>query len=100
MFDPSSRYHMIEDAKLVAAGPDGEAREIPYRRRRFIPQPEDAATLARHDVVQGDRLDTITARYLGDPTHFWRICDANLVFSPLELTDEPGASITIPLPTH
>ena len=25
----------------------------------------------------GDRLDQIAARFLGDATQFWRVCDAN-----------------------
>ena len=33
-------------------------------------------------VVQGDRLDTITTRTLGDPLQFWRICDANDTYEP------------------
>ncbi|RPI88962.1 MAG: LysM domain-containing protein, partial [Planctomycetaceae bacterium] len=51
-----------------------------------------------HLVTEGDRLDNITARYLGDPTQFWRVCDANLVLLPDELSDEPGESIRIALP--
>lgn len=97
MFDPASRYFTIEEAKLVITDPDGSTREIAYKRRRFIPQPEDAMSLAEHSVVQGERLDNITAHYLGDPLQFWRIADANLESSPLELTDEPGETITIPL---
>jgi hypothetical protein len=49
-------------------------------------------------VVQSDRLDNVAARYLGDPTQFWRICDTNYVFSPSELTDTVGRVITIALP--
>ena len=41
--------------------------------------------LAEHVVVRGDRLDLIAAAYLGDPTQFWRICDANPVIHPEEL---------------
>jgi hypothetical protein len=48
-------------------------------------------------VAQGDRLDTITARYLGDPTQFWRICDANDTLRPDEL-EEPGRTVRIALP--
>jgi len=49
-------------------------------------------------VTQGERLDTITARYLGDPTQFWRVCDANDVLQPTELTEEVGNVIKIALP--
>jgi hypothetical protein len=67
-------------------------------RRRFIPSPNGATTLVEHTVTQGERLDNITARYLGDPTQFWRVCDANNVLQPNELTDKPGTRIKIALP--
>lgn len=100
MFDPTSRYFTIEEATLVITNPDGSTREIAYKRRRFIPQPGDAMTLSEHIVVQGDRLDNVTAHYFGDPLQFWHIADANLESSPLKLTDEPGETITIPLQTY
>lgn len=99
MFDSTSRYFSIDQAKLVVKNPDGTTREIAYVRRRFVPAPEASAVLAEHTVTQGERLDNITANYLGDPTQFWRIADANLEASPLDLTDEPGETIIIPLPT-
>jgi hypothetical protein len=36
----------------------------------------------------------VTARYLGDPTQFWRLCDANGVLHPVEL-EQTGRMITI-----
>jgi hypothetical protein len=48
-------------------------------------------------VAQGDRLDNVTARYLGDPAQFWRVCDANNVLRPDEL-EETGRAIAIALP--
>ena len=39
--------------------------------------------------MPGDRLDLITARTLGDPEQFWRICDANDALDPDDLA-EPG----------
>ena len=51
-----------------------------------------------HAYAAGERLDTITARYFGDPTRFWQICDANEVLRPTELTDEIGHRIVVPLP--
>ena len=55
-------------------------------------------TLVEHMVTRGDRLDLITARYIGDPTQFWRVCDANDVLRPDELTQEVGFRIRIALP--
>ena len=71
-----------------ADGADARSR---YMRRRFIP-PADGRDRRSSSTrsPQGERLDHITARYLGDPTQFWRICDANDALRPAELTDEPG----------
>jgi hypothetical protein len=55
-------------------------------------------TLAEHTVTQGDRLDNLAARYVGDPEQFWRICDANDVLRPEDLTEEAGRAIRIGLP--
>jgi hypothetical protein len=75
--------------------PDGST--IVFVRRRFIPPPERFALLQEHTVVEGERLDNITARYIGDPEQFWRICDANAVIAPEEL-EAVGRTIRITLP--
>ena len=49
-------------------------------------------------VVEGDRLDTIAARTLGDPEQYWRICDANIASNPPTLTAEPGRVLRVPVP--
>jgi hypothetical protein len=48
-----------------------------------------------HRVVAGDRLDTLAARYLGDPDAGWRIVDANPTAS-VEGLLEPGRILAIP----
>jgi hypothetical protein len=93
LFPANSRYHGLEMATIER--PDGTT--IVYVRRRFIPQPDQYALLQEHTVVQGERLDTITARYLGDPEQFWRICDANAALTPEEL-EEIGRVLRITLP--
>jgi hypothetical protein len=98
MFDPTSRYSNIEVATLPATDVDGLPREIRYVKRRFIPPREGTTTLVEHTVTQNERLDNITARYLGDPTQFWRVCDANNVLEPNALTDSVGNIIEIALP--
>jgi hypothetical protein len=94
LFPANSRYQNIETAKLVR--PDGT--EIVYLKRRFVPPPERFTLLQEHVVVEGDRLDNITARYLGDPEQFWRVCDANRAMRPDELTEEIGRRLRITLP--
>lgn len=81
LFAPNSRYVGIPTATLVAA--DGTA--IAYVQRRFLPQPGQLAQLQQYSVVQGDRLDVLAAKFLGDPTLFWRICDANGAMRPEDL---------------
>lgn len=94
LFPPTSRYHGIETATLETS----DGRTVIYLKRRFVPPPDRFALLQEHVVVQGDRLDNITARYLGDPEQFWRICDANGAMRPDELTDEIGRRLRITLP--
>lgn len=93
-FPPTSRYHGIPTSKLTL--PDG--REVLYLRRRFVPPPERFAELQIHRIKQGDRLDNLTAQYLGDPELFWQLCDANGVMRPTELTKPVGKRVRITLP--
>ena len=97
MFDPTSRYFTIATATISVPDPDDGTRETRYVKRRMIPASEGMTTLVEYTVTQGDRLDLITARYLGDPTQFWRICDANNVLEPEEL-GETGRVVKIALP--
>ena len=94
LFPPTSRYYNAETATLVTR----DGRTVIYLRRRFVPPPERFSLLQEHVVVQGDRLDNITARYLGDPEQFWRVCDANRAMRPDELTEEIGWRLRITLP--
>ena len=94
MFKHTSRYYPIETAEYTT--PDG--RIIAYKRRRLLPHGEDLPLLVEVTVMQGDRLDLIAARTLGDPEVFWRICDANNSMDPLDLTAIPGRIIRVPLP--
>ncbi len=93
-FPPNSRYAPVSTAQLAA--PDG--RIITYLERRFLPPPGSFALLQTYVVVQGDRLDTVTARFLSDPTLFWRLCDANRAMRPGELTATIGRRLRITLP--
>jgi hypothetical protein len=92
---PGSRYHGVPVATLES--PDGTTRL--YLRRRFIAPAASFALLSEHMVGEGDRVDRLAARYLGDSTQYWRICDANGVQRPDELTAAPGRRIRITLPS-
>ncbi len=98
MFDPSSRYYNLQTDTLTVSNSGIQPREIRYVRRRFIPRSENATSLLEHTVTEGDRLDNITARYLGDPIQFWRICDANNVLKPEQL-EKIGRILKISLST-
>lgn len=98
MLDPNSRYATLEMATLQRLDADGRPRLIAYKRRRLISPVGSAPTVVVHAFAAGERLDLITARYFGDPTRFWQICDANEVLRPTELTDEIGHRIVVPLP--
>jgi hypothetical protein len=95
MFDPSSRYAGVEPATITTTDEGGRPRVVVYARRRFIPDPSGEVVLAEHVVVEGDRLDWITAIYLGDPLQFWRVADANGAMRPEDLTAEPGQTVRI-----
>ncbi len=94
LFPSTSRYSGIDTATLET--PD--YRTIIYLKRRFVPPPENFILLQEHVVTQGERLDNITASYLGDPEQFWRICDANGAMRPDELTETIGKRLRITLP--
>jgi hypothetical protein len=93
-FAPDSRYHGLDTAQWTR--PDGE--QVTYVRRRFVPPPENFAALQEHRVAEGDRLDNLAARYLGDPLQYWRICDGNGAIRPRELTETIGRRLRITLP--
>lgn len=99
MFEATSRYAPVETATLTRVDADGRPRAIAYKRRRFVPSARGMTTLVEHRYADGERLDTIAARYFGDPTQFWQICDASEVLRPSELTDEVGRTITIAMPS-
>ncbi len=94
MFAPTSRYFGIATAQFTAA----DGRQVVYLRRRFLPPSGTGTAMAEHIATQGERLDNITSRYLGDPEQFWRLCDANDAMRPDELTARIGRRLRIPLP--
>ena len=94
MFETNSRYYSIETAEHTT----DDGRSVTYIRRRFLPRGEDMQLLVEVTVAEGDRLDIITARTIGDPEQFWRICDANNAMNPADLTSESGEVLRVPIP--
>ncbi len=91
--NPTSRYYGA--AVNTITRPDGE--KVAYLQRRISPQPDVYTNLMNYTVVEGDRLDNLAAKFLGDPLLFWMICDANGAVDPDELTAQVGRQIKIPL---
>jgi len=97
MFEPTSRYYNVPTTTLTVTRADGTTVEVRYVRRRVIPSFEGDPIIVEHIVTEQERLDHITARYLDDPTQFWRVCDANVVLRPHEL-ERVGRVIRITMP--
>lgn len=95
-FPTDSRYY--GSAVLQYTAPNGQV--IPYLARRIVPQPgaPNYATINTYIVHQGDRLDLIAAKYLGDPLMYWLICDANGAVNPDDLVSTPGSALSITTP--
>lgn len=93
LFPPNSRYAGVQTATLAA--PDGA--EVVYLLRRLVPQPSAYAAAGTYPVAEGDRLDNVAFKLLGDPELFWRLCDANRAVRPDEL-QQVGRALAVPLP--
>lgn len=89
----TSRYRGVEQAELV----DAEGRRTPYLRRRFPGDAPAPGLLGAYQVDEGERLDQLAARFLGDPELFWVICDVNGALCPDELTAHAYRRLLIPL---
>jgi len=71
MFASNSRYLKLTTYTVTL--PDGRV----VTATRLWQSPVSLALVGYHTRAQGDRLDLLAARYLQDPTLFWKLCDAN-----------------------
>lgn len=94
MFEFTSRYANLETIRRQAS----DGRTIAYKRRRFLPPGKEMPLLVEITVEEGQRLDQITHRTLGDPEQYWRLCDANDAMHPADLVARPGQKIRLPIP--
>jgi hypothetical protein len=94
LFSSTSRYYGLGTATVASGG----GKTIVYILRRFVPPPESFQLMQEHTIVQGDRLDNLAGEYLGDPTLFWRLADANRAMRPQELTETVGRVLQITFP--
>jgi hypothetical protein len=94
MFDFTSRYYSLETVTYT----DVAGRAHSYKKRRFLPRTDTMTFIAEVTIAEGDRLDLITARTLGDPLQFWRVADANNILNPFTVPAEIGRRLKIPMP--
>jgi hypothetical protein len=88
MFASNSRY--AKCTTYTVNLPDGRI----VTATRLWQSPVALALAGYHTRAQGDRLDLLAARYLQDPTLFWKLCDAN--GSPVAAALEARPLIGIP----
>ena len=93
-FPENSRYHGIGVATYQPPG--GEP--VVHLKRRFVPDAGGYVVIREHTVSEGDRVDNLAAQHLGDPQLYWRLCDANTVMHPEQLTERVGDRVAITLP--
>jgi hypothetical protein len=88
MFEPKSRYAELESYEVK----DRRGRSI-----KIVQTPPESVQkmLGVHLLRQGQRLDHLAAKYLGDPVGFWRLCEVNNVMLPEALTE--AKEIVIPV---
>ena len=90
---PNSRYYGTPIEYYTRS----DGTQVAYLQRRIIPQPAIYTSLQNYVIVDGDRLDNLSAKYLASPFLYWTICDANGASDPDELTAQVGSTIQIPL---
>ncbi len=94
MFDKHSRYAKLETSSLLTA----KGETITFVKRRFLPPAAGHRLLVEVAVSEGDRLDLIASKTIGNAEQYWRICDANDAMDPFELLEQPGRVLSVPLP--
>ncbi|MFD7324224.1 hypothetical protein ACFV9D_24520 [Streptomyces sp. NPDC059875] len=99
MAGAAGRYDGAEVAVATVRDADGAERQVRYLRRVRPAAPSAGRPLATHLVVAGDRLDTVTARYLGDPLAYWWVADANAVLGPDDLIGPATEGLLLRIPT-
>ena len=75
MFASNSRYYSLPTYSVTL--PDG-TQVIAVRSAL----PNKLQLAGYHRRIAGDRLDLIAARYLKDPTFFWKLLDSNNAPTP------------------
>jgi hypothetical protein len=80
MFSDNSRYKSTETYTVT----DSRGRTVTVVG---TPKPLTIKLLGYHRLLQGQRMDHLAYKYLGDGTAFWKIAEANSVVLPEALTE-------------
>ncbi len=88
---PGSRQAQLPVMEVT--GPDGLPRRVSGLR---LVRPDPAGRLAEHVVIEGETIDFLAYRYLGDERLWPAILDANPLIHPFDI--RPGLVLSIPLP--
>lgn len=87
MFDDKSRYKQAESYECT----ERRGRSV---KVTTVPVLEGETFRGYHQRIQGQRIDHMAYKYLGDNAGFWRICELNDVMLPEALTE--ASDIAIP----
>jgi hypothetical protein len=93
MFFPGSRYAALGTYVVVR----GDGSVILATK---LPKPGLPAVLGYYRRNAGDRLDQVAARFLSDPTAFWRVCNANGAMVPDALSARTLVGVPIDAPVR
>ncbi len=95
----SGRYDGAGTATTTVEDPVDGLRQVRHLRvRRRVPALTAGRPLALHTVAEGDRLDLVAQRYLGDPLAYWLVADANAALDPDNLTDFRAVGTVLVIP--
>jgi hypothetical protein len=85
-FEKKSRYAGVDTSTVT----DRRGREVTIVT---VPEPPVQETLGTHLRRQGQRLDHLSQKYLGEATAFWRICELNDAMTADVLAEAPEVEI-------
>ncbi len=94
--NPSSRYYGAQIKSYTL--PNGTP--VNYLARRIVPRASTYTSVQNYVIVDGDRLDNLANKFLGNPILYWMVCDANTVTDPDELTAQVGTTIVVPVASN
>lgn len=94
MFSNNSRYHHLQDRVHTSS----TGATVMYKSRRLLALERPLNSPFDIETRAGERPDLLAHRILGDPQLYWRLCDANGVVEPNELTAVAGRRIKSPMP--